>query len=189
MVRFSAVMGWREFPHLSSPELTYFPICLRRNMLLPHVIKDGISRHENQGAVHATDHHGCLIPGTGRLRCVRSGLDDRRGVRYRRVLLPVLQLAQASVQARAQFELPLVQVGYQADVGGRGECERRQMGAHYEKQPGVARPVLAVAYYGPCLSNFGHARRRTSRKSTASGANSSNSSMCPKRTGSGSNSR
>ena len=126
---------------------SYVPIYSR---LPPSIIKDDISRHKDQGALHAPDRLGWLVPGAGRFWHLRSGLDDRRRVRYCRVLLPVLQLAQASVQTRAQLELPLVQVGYQADVGGRGKCEWRQVGAHDEEQPGVARSVLAVAYYGPC---------------------------------------
>jgi hypothetical protein len=42
-----------------------------------------------------------------------------------RRLLSVVQLGQATEQARAQFKLSFVQVGYQADVGGPGkrECE------------------------------------------------------------------
>jgi hypothetical protein len=63
-------------------------------------------------------HHRHLRIARTRLWHLRSGLDDCRRLRYSRVILPVLQLAQAPVQARTQFKLSFVQVGYQADVGG-----------------------------------------------------------------------
>jgi hypothetical protein len=74
-----------------SPGMTSFPI-----------IKDDLPRHEDKG-VHTDGRclRSLVVPSTSRLGCLRSRSHDRGRVRDGRVVLPVFQLAQAAVQARA----------------------------------------------------------------------------------------
>lgn len=136
------------------------------SLVLTQPTQDHIPRLEGQIPIYPSHRdcpRGAAAARASLIRCadprnddrVRGGSDRHRRVRHRGAVLPVLQLAEAAVDAGEEQQLPPVQERDQADVGGRGEREWGQVGVDDEEQPGAFGPVLAVARNGTCRPGLG----------------------------------
>lgn len=130
-------------------------------------LQDNIPRLESQIPLHASLSRTTLCHrranplqrAPSRVDRLRSWFDRHRGVRHRRGILPLLQLAQAPFKARKELELPPLQIGDQAHVGGRGEREWGQVGPDDEEQPAAPRSELELARDGVGWGGAGGGRR------------------------------